>query len=1129
MKKSYLHVARGAPRIKDPGQVPNDENIQAIRDIQKPAKPFTMARYMSHDEPRFTVDSITDSLGLDMAQRNDWSQFLDTTIHGSPNEVILRQSIMSKCINEHLDTALRNAILQRSLSYWKGYRKSMTHVYKPEQLLQKAEARGGSYHRRVPKEGGGYRYYYDEDKYKQSKDAHTNGKESQREYISGKVQKCIEGSGSKGCGPDAFRDLVKKYGAKAVADIVKQDTSNSKYSYKKGKFILQKTTQENVGDKKEKTEKSEVFMIPVDDPNQELLEKAVTHKYISRKKDAHGNWVYTYPEDKKNRVIKAILDWLKDPAKSLTTGSTARYFRIDKGLAGQILRELESAGKVKQQGGVYVGSVVKTRTEKMTLDWLKDPRNSLTIGSMARAFRMDKKEAGDALRKLESEGKIRKVGDAYVGKVREEEKPKQPALVIPQPTPEPKTEDSDHAGEGVPKAEVDNVTPPDGGEAKHKKDSTPIDEKPPEKSKVVAAPKETKPKEKKAKATKKSRKAIAVEQGEHVWGSRADMFVQVDNSSDLGKLSPSEQAKFATKKNLLPKTSVDEHLDAGKTPGYVLLRNAVESAIQAKPADNQTSRERYMDGITFVQRSLDAIKDEQGVHDFIEDFHYLSQGFKLDRTISKEESEQMVDAQMAKEGKAPVHDWKERVQWEKDYSRLIDEHNDEVGKTPQDREKIYVLRGKIANVRQKITTTKTMSKYDAIVKTLGLDKGTVALKYHTNGPVKVYVEDPSIPLSKTYNPYGHMADAMGKRFDALIRKPGAQYNGPKAYTDASKTVSKWKRDDLSTEEQEAELRKKLEPKKKVQKGQKRRFKWEREVPGEIRRTGGQPVETADPAAMAKEFGFPNVQFGNWVTESDAESHIKGAHGALLDLSDMLGIDRKTVSLNGRLALAIGSRGSGTASAHYESSKKIINLTKMAGGGSLAHEWAHAMDNIMAVAHDPKGTSASPFISDGDTTGIPGEVADAYENVVQNILYKEGHDADMAQKYHDYLYRDQSGEKLTTREKYMMNLYKNRLDDDQSDFYKNSLEVGNGRKNSYWVRKHEMFARAFESYIEDKLVDQKRQSSYLVSGTRGGGPYPAGDERKRLNAAMDKLVQTLQKTKALEKSLQRLYILQQGNL
>ena len=58
----------------------------------------------------------------------------------------------------------------------------------------------------------------------------------------------------------------------------------------------------------------------------------------------------------------------------------------------------------------------------------------------------------------------------------------------------------------------------------------------------------------------------------------------------------------------------------------------------------------------------------------------------------------------------------------------------------------------------------------------------------------------------------------------------------------------------------------------------------------------------------------------------------------------LGIDKKEVSLGGTLSLAFASRGNGgNGPATYDPKHHVINFTREGGAGSLAREWAHALD------------------------------------------------------------------------------------------------------------------------------------------------------------------------------------------
>lgn len=83
------------------------------------------------------------------------------------------------------------------------------------------------------------------------------------------------------------------------------------------------------------------------------------------------------------------------------------------------------------------------------------------------------------------------------------------------------------------------------------------------------------------------------------------------------------------------------------------------------------------------------------------------------------------------------------------------------------------------------------------------------------------------------------------------------------------------------------------------------------------------------------------------------------------------------------------------------------------------------------------------------------------------------------------------------------------------FLEAALKLDKTRSTPYWTTKHELFARAFSSYIEDKLIAQGRRSDYLSYGSdnklyafSGFAPFPDGDERKLINEKMDALFNAL---------------------
>ncbi|WP_231200268.1 hypothetical protein, partial [Escherichia coli] len=83
-------------------------------------------------------------------------------------------------------------------------------------------------------------------------------------------------------------------------------------------------------------------------------------------------------------------------------------------------------------------------------------------------------------------------------------------------------------------------------------------------------------------------------------------------------------------------------------------------------------------------------------------------------------------------------------------------------------------------------------------------------------------------------------------------------------------------------------------------------------------------------------------------QDERQEVMNHAFDALVDLSELLNLPPRAMSLDGQIGLAFGARGHGLsgARAHYERDYAVINLTKLKGAGSLAHEWMHALDHYL---------------------------------------------------------------------------------------------------------------------------------------------------------------------------------------
>ncbi|MGK8772947.1 LPD1 domain-containing protein [Acinetobacter baumannii] len=162
-----------------------------------------------------------------------------------------------------------------------------------------------------------------------------------------------------------------------------------------------------------------------------------------------------------------------------------------------------------------------------------------------------------------------------------------------------------------------------------------------------------------------------------------------------------------------------------------------------------------------------------------------------------------------------------------------------------------------------------------------------------------------------------------------------------------------------------------------------------EAAADIERIGGPAVQVRSSKELEQMFNFRGIQSGNWVLKdkSSAEFHMQATAEAMLDMSDVLGIDAKHLGLNGNLALAFGARGKKGSLAHYEPSAKVINITKMKGGGSLGHEYFHALDNLINDLATQK-VGAVGFFGTRDYAKIEDkELSDAFKQLTHALRFR----------------------------------------------------------------------------------------------------------------------------------------------
>jgi len=258
-----------------------------------------------------------------------------------------------------------------------------------------------------------------------------------------------------------------------------------------------------------------------------------------------------------------------------------------------------------------------------------------------------------------------------------------------------------------------------------------------------------------------------------------------------------------------------------------------------------------------------------------------------------------------------------------------------------------------------------------------------------------------------------------------------------------------------------------------------------------------------------------LQWGNSVTDDERDHHMQYIADSFKDLTDILDLPDEMGSFNGKLGLAVGARGHGTALAHYEPWSKIINLTRKSGVGSLAHEWGHFFDNV--IGNTVVKEEGLPVYSMARTAKErekekSGIMSYASVRLNGNMTYskrnKEGG--------YDRAVASEESRKMGAAFENMRPLFNDFIDEMTKSADWKLLSEG---KKAYWKSDVEVFARSFERYIQHKLHKNDRENTYLVGLSKKGHPFwPSNEMIKKMEPHFDELFKVFKETSYLSKAL-----------
>ena len=340
--------------------------------------------------------------------------------------------------------------------------------------------------------------------------------------------------------------------------------------------------------------------------------------------------------------------------------------------------------------------------------------------------------------------------------------------------------------------------------------------------------------------------------------------------------------------------------------------------------------------------------------------------------------------------------------------------------------------------------------------------------------------------------------------------------------------------------------------------------------------------------MINAFGFRGGEFGNWTNQAERQGNLNLCYNALKDLADILDMDASDVSLGGDLSIAFGARGRGRALAHYEPTYKVITGGAGALAHEWGHALDAKLGQIAGYACEllSDKDEADHYKISRNPEVIPAalelfkklkfkelkrpaekspERMEAVERLLNYIRAKKPENLTAYQEIYweanveaalhgfiedatefkytpTYYFSDEItkamehvGAEVTYQDKTNISFHCGRVKSFdgprtvETDFYKGSKTFDKKFSKSdkgYWASTAEMFARAFDCYVADKLEAKGIRDDYLTAYADSyyfvddngifASAVPVGEEREEINRCFDRLICALHERELFHK-------------
>ena len=223
-----------------------------------------------------------------------------------------------------------------------------------------------------------------------------------------------------------------------------------------------------------------------------------------------------------------------------------------------------------------------------------------------------------------------------------------------------------------------------------------------------------------------------------------------------------------------------------------------------------------------------------------------------------------------------------------------------------------------------------------------------------------------------------------------------------------------------------------------------------------------------PQRQISYFRLKGIEFGNWTNQEDRFNYFVSVLLSFMDLNLILNFNNN-LGLFETLTIAIGSRGSGKAKAHFDRTNWIINLTRYKRADKLIKEFK---DSGIKIPTDL--TKEKLFLCTGGITALAHEYGHFIDywagSYLENkpLLTQRKKSIDIA-----FIQHPKNLAELAN------NIIHKIIFDKSGNLSNYYFKLKKAQLSNYWYRHNELFARAFEVYINLKLQQKNISNIFLT--------------------------------------------------